>query len=409
MSIINSKRLRDYPRLFFIAAWIIVVLNLIFRQGWSGLLRQIIGSDFVTLYSAGLLQRIDPANLYNFIRQAEVQQALIQPTPLPGVNPFISPPYVAAVYSLFTYMSLPLAIIIWSLLSLVLTLIAVRILHYLLPKTIMEKLGFWQLSIIVLSFFPIIEGFQAGQNHTLTLLLVTTVILFNLSERWFLAGVMAGFMIYKPQFVLGFLIIWLVWRKSKALIGFVTVSVVEVGSYFIINGISPFLNYLKISQDLVLLPFIPGFPGYLLLTPYGLLSTIFPMEALPVTRIVTVVITIVITIGLIWLAFRLRNEAIKDRIPALVLAILFPLVTTPYALLHDLIIIIPGLIIWARFSESRILLYTTIVVYLGGLFLTLLSLMTKLALTSFIPVGLIILVFLWVFTHRDFVMELDKQ
>ena len=36
-----------------------------------------------------------------------------------------------------------------------------------------------------------------------------------------------------------------------------------------------------------------------------------------------------------------------------------------YALLHDLVVIIPVFILWARYSSSRILLYTAINVYIG--------------------------------------------
>ena len=175
MPIINAKRLRDYPRLMFITTWTILALNLIFRHGWLGALKQIIGSDFITLYGAGLAYRTDLAHLYDFTSQAAIQQTLIMHTTLPGVNPYISPPYVAAVYSLFTYLPLPLALIIWTVLSLFFTLVAVRLLIYILPDSIKHKLDYWQLLIIILSFFPFIEGFQVGQNHTLTLLLITCI------------------------------------------------------------------------------------------------------------------------------------------------------------------------------------------------------------------------------------------
>jgi hypothetical protein len=408
MSIINPKRMRDYPRLFFIATWTILALNVIFRQGWMGLLKQLIGSDFITLYGGGLAQRINPAILYDFVNQTTIQETLIKPTTLPGLNPFISPPYVAGVYGFFTILPLTPAFILWSLLSLLMTILSARLLHSILPEAIKEKLGFWQLLIIILSFFPFIEGFQVGQNHTLTLLLVTSVIVFTLSEHWFLAGAMAGLMIYKPQFVIGFLILWIIWRKYKALTAFMVVTILWVGTYLILNGISPFQNYLSISKDLVLLPYIPGFPGYLLLTPYGLLSTIFPIESIPTTRIVTLCISVITTIGLGWLAYSLRDKPVLNRTPALALAILFPLVTTPYALLHDLVILFPCFILWARYSPSRNLLYTVIIVYLAGLFLTLVASTIKIALVSLIPIALCLLIFLWVHKHSEDAVEIEQ-
>jgi hypothetical protein len=52
---INEKRLRDYPRLMLIATWLIIVLNILFRDGWQGGLGQIIGGDFIMFYSTGRL------------------------------------------------------------------------------------------------------------------------------------------------------------------------------------------------------------------------------------------------------------------------------------------------------------------------------------------------------------------
>jgi hypothetical protein len=409
MSLINAKRLRDYPRLMFITTWTILAFNLIFRQGWLGALKQIIGSDFVTLYGAGLAFRTDLAHLYDFASQGAIQQGLIHPTPLPGVNPFISPPYVAAAYSLFTYLPLPLAFILWTMLSMLFTMGAVRLLMPILPESIKSKLSYWQLIIIVLSFFPFIEGLQVGQNHALTLLLVTCVLIFTLSERWYLAGSMAGLMIYKPQLVLGFLLIWIVWRKYKALAAFATVTLLWAGAFYIIGGMAPYMAYISMSRDLVLLPYIPGFPGYLLLTFYGLLTTLFPIEALPIIRPVTTVLSGIFAIGLVWIAFRLRNKPILDRTPVLVLAILFPLGATPYALLHDMVILIPGFVLWARYASSRCLLYTVIAIYLGGFFLPLFAALTKVALMSILLIGLVALIFLWFYKQRNDAVGRNEQ
>jgi hypothetical protein len=291
---INAKRLRDYPRLMFITTWTILALNLLFRQGWLGAFKQIIGSDFITLYGAGLAYRTDPAHLYDFTSQAAIQQTLIAPTTLPGVNPYISPPYVAAVYSFFTHIPLPVALSLWTVLSLIFTLVAVRLLINILPDSVKLKLNYWQLLIIILSFFPFIEGFQVGQNHTLTLLLVSCMIVFTLSEHWILAGSMAGLMIYKPQLVIGFLLIWIIWRKYKAIAAFAIVTVLWAGTVLIFTGFAPYLTYLSMSRDLVLLPYLPGFPGYILVTIYGLFSSLLPLKSLLITQTVTLLLSAIV-------------------------------------------------------------------------------------------------------------------
>jgi len=400
MPIINSKRLQDYPRLMLITMWIILALNVIFRNGWLSAARQIIGSDFITLYGAGIAYRTDLANLYNFASQAAIQQALIQPTVLPGVNPYISPPYVAAFFSIFTFLPLPWAFILWNVLTILFTLLAVHYLVKLLPESLQSNLNYKQILIIVLSFFPFIEGFQAGQNHALTLLLVTCILTFTLSERWFLAGSMAGLMIYKPQIVLGLLIIWIVWRKYKALAAFAIIAILWAGFIFISKGIAPYLSYLSVSRDFIFLPYIQGFPGYLLLTLYGLLATLFPIESLSAIYTISLIFSGILAVAMAWLAYKSRDMPILARTPVIVLACLFPIVATPYALLHDLVILIPGFILWARYENSRYLLYTAIVIYLGSFFLTLLASLTHIALMSLLTLGLVAAILLWIYTKR---------
>lgn len=405
MSFFNEKRLRDYPRIFFITMWTILLLSLVLHQGWLNAFDQVIGSDFVTLYAAGLIHRTNLPDLYNFATQAETQQTLIEPTTLPGLNPYISPPYVAAAYSLFTYLPLPTSLFIWSLLSIAFTLGAARFLVRKFPELMDKHIEFWQLVIIILSFFPFIEGFQAGQNHALMLLLVTLMIVFMLSEHWFLAGIMAGMMIYKPQMIIGLLVIWLIWRKFKAVAGFALVSVIGIGIYVIFYGTAPIMDYLSISKDLVLLPYIPGFPGYLLLTIYGLFATILPFSMLNFTQTASTLISIMLLVGCCWLAFRLRNKPIIERTPAVFLAVLLPMLATPYVLLHDSLVLIPLFILWARYRQSLPLLYTIIGTYLGGLLLTLFSTVSKIALVSLMTIGLVILLILFIKVNRHEILE----
>jgi hypothetical protein len=76
----NARRLRDYPRLFFTAMWTLLLLNVIFRNGWLGATGQLIGTDFIMLYSGGALAGRDASQLYNFARQEKTQRELVHLT-----------------------------------------------------------------------------------------------------------------------------------------------------------------------------------------------------------------------------------------------------------------------------------------------------------------------------------------
>jgi hypothetical protein len=215
-------------------------------------------------------------------------------------------------------------------------------------------------------------------------------------------------LLYKPQFVLGFLLLWVIWRQFKALIAFSVISLLWVGSFILLHGLESTENYLATSQSLILLPYLEGFPGYLLITVYGFLATLhsllpdqwFQPTSLHATQQAIYTFSqglfLVMGVALAWLAFRLRYQSIQARTPALLLALLWPLVTTPYALLHDMLILIPAFVLWARYAPSRGLLYTVILVYLGAFFLTLVAALTKVALMALLTFWVTGLLIYWV-------------
>jgi hypothetical protein len=401
MSWINTRRLRDYPRLMLLATWTILLFNLLLHQGWLGGVGQIIGGDFIMFYATGLMYRTEPARIYDYEEQFRVQQALIEPTVMPGLNPYMNPPYVAMAYSLLPNLPLAWALLAWSLLTILCAVLAVRWLIPLAPRRLQGiGLDTNRLTILVLSFFPFIEGLQAGQNHGLTLMLVTGMVIGTLKERWLLAGVCAGLLLYKPQFILGFLIIWLVWRQFKTLATVASIAALWGGSYLLLHGWAAYHTYNELSQVFLLLPYIKGFPAYLLVTFYGLLTTLLPQSVQPILYRLDQLLIVLLSLGLAWVAYRLRRHPPAQRIPALALALLLPLIAFPYALLHDMLILIPGFILWAGYAPSRGLLYAAILVYLGAFFLTPLAALSKVGLMAGLTLGLLIALFAWLYKNR---------
>jgi hypothetical protein len=262
-----------------------------------------------------------------------------------------------------------------------------------------------QLSVIVLSFLPFIEGLQSGQNHGITLLIVTGIIFFMMKEKWYLSGALAGLLIYKPQFVIGFIILWLMWGKFRPLLVFGAVSLGWISLYILGNGLDQFNVYFHLSQVYMKLPYIPGFPNYLLVTLYGLLTSFFTQNTQPALALISQAVFILAGLGLAWFASKLRKHGMRERIPALICALIFPLLATPYALLHDTVILIPAFILWAVYSYSRKLLICAASVYIGTFFLTPLSALTKIAWVSLLIVGLAITLIWWILANRHSLFE----
>jgi hypothetical protein len=391
---INSRRLGTYPGLVLFSVCIVQAFNVLFRQGWRGGLGQILGIDFIIFYAGGLLYRTDILHLYDFPTQLAVERQLIWPTALPGSGPFSNPPFVAWGYSVFTQLPLVWAFLLWSLLTLVFLLLAADLsTRYLAPRWLVQAgLTRTRLIIVLLSFLPFVEGFQAGQNHGLTLLLVTGITVTTLAGRGYLAGLLAGFLLYKPQFVFGFLIVWLIWREYKALGSFFAVTVTWAGVVVMSHGFDPYLAYLAAFDQILWLPYAEGWPAYLMTTPYGLLVTLLPQSVLPAILWFTRFLTIAASIGLAWFAYRWRSVPSSNRHPVLIFALLYPFLSTPYVLLHDLLILVPIFLLSSADREvAGRLLYAAIFTYFGALVLLLLGQIFNLALFVLIPGGLLIL------------------
>src|SRR6266849_8752907 len=87
----------------FLLVWLIysagILLGVYFLLFPSGLTERM---DFRQLYAGGYLARTDPANLYEYARQKEVQDAFVRQAP--GVLPFIRPAYEAWLVAPLTHL-----------------------------------------------------------------------------------------------------------------------------------------------------------------------------------------------------------------------------------------------------------------------------------------------------------------
>jgi len=387
--LLNSRRLRDYPRLFLLTTALVLIGNVAFRSGWMGGLGQVIGSDFVTLYAAGISWRAGAASLYDFRTQEAIQQQLVAPSVLPGLNPYISPPYVAMGYSVLTHLPLVVAFVAWQILTVAAVIFAAAILSRRLLAPALRRRGMTnvQLVVITLSCFAFVEGFIVGQNHGVTLLLATLAVVYSLRGMGLSAGLCAGALIYKPQLAVGLLLVWLLWRRYRSLLGFAATAGIWVGTSLVLGGTEPFRTYVMLSDQLLRLPYTPGFPAYLMVTPYGFLATIFGDFWLNATQWFATVWAMVATIALAATAWRSRRIPAAQRGLVLAGALLYPLIVAPYTLLHDLILLVPVFVLLgANRGTERTLLYLAVFSYIGMLAFTFIGQAVGVAFVALIPI-----------------------
>jgi hypothetical protein len=392
MPLLERERLVGYPRLLLGCFALVILANALLGDGWMGGLGQFIGVDFVTLYAAGWLYRFDPGNLYDFGTQGALQAALVH-AELAGTNPTISPPWVAQAYAALTRLPLVFAFALWTAVTLLCVGIALEWgLRRLAPEDLARAgLARSQAAVLVLSSLPFVEGLQVGQNHGLTLLLTTGAAAATLAGRFGLAGALAGCLIYKPHFALGFLIVWCAWRRTAAIAGFLAVAGAWCGSALVARGLAPFLAYADLSRHLLRLPYAEGFPAFLMVTPFGLLTTLLPETALPVLGPLVHLLFGALAAGLAAFAFAQRNLPVASRRESVVLALVFPLLASPYALLHDLLILFPAFLLLAHHrGRSRALLHSAVATWCGATLLPMLGSPLGIALVALVPIAFLV-------------------
>jgi hypothetical protein len=406
---LNSKRLRDYPRLILIASWLVLILNVVLHQGWVGGLTGImIGGDFISNYSAGNLYRTDISHLYDPVAQQANQSGLISPYQSPGFAPYISPPNVAFLASLTASIPLAYALAGWEILNLLCVLASAYLLcEYILPEWLKERgLSTTQLSIIILSSFAFVVGFLAGQSHGITLFLFVAIMWAMKKEKWVVAGILGSVLTYKPQLVLGFLICWLVWGCIKTLLSFGVLTLLGQVPIILSHGISPYLEYLKFTKSLLYLPYAKdSFPISIMATPYALVSTLLPADLSKIIQSSLIVFAIAMSLLLAFIAHKARKLPLNDRVFTISLALIFPLIIAPHTLIYDLLILVPALILLSTIKEisSSIKLWA-VMIYVCLLFLPLVGYIFRLALTGLIPLTLFIYLLI-IYFHSNTIAE----
>jgi Glycosyltransferase family 87 len=336
---LTPRRIKIYPRIVLIVLGTVMVVNLAGSTGWRGLGGQVLFHDFVIFYGAGTLFHRAPASLYDFNEQLSLQRSLIAPTPLEGTGPFSHPPYVASLLEMLTGLTLVNALIVWTALSCAALGGAVVLAHRLVgrhPWSIAVPMQTF--ALVALSLAPVLFGLYSGQMHSFVLLGSFAVIVLVLDDKPWQAGAVAGLLAIKPQVALSFLIFFVARRNFKACIAaaltFGGLNALFVSRVGFETAVQLYTSYVDTTRALLTLPFTDGFPSYLLLTPYGLMSGLVGPES---QRTILVLSNILAVVAILWFladAWRWRSSEEATRV-LLGRTLLLPSLVTPYLMMYD--------------------------------------------------------------------------
>jgi hypothetical protein len=183
-----------------------------------------------------------------------------------------------------------------------------------------------------------------------------------------------------------------VWKKYYAILTFILFSLIWNGIVLITKGLNPYLEYLNFIKNMVYLPYVKeGFPTSILATPYSLISSIITFKYSSLWNFIYYVFIFFLVVIFAFLAYKVRKIPISNRNLILSMALLLPLLITPYALLHDLLLLFPVFILLSIDHEGdKRLLLLAICVYIAMLILPMLGSNIKIALSGLIPTAVLI-------------------
>jgi len=337
-----NRRRQNYAWIAGAALWGTWLLSIVLGSQNVDLAGQIIGTDYLEFYAAGTTVRQgESARLYDMAYQAQLQQTIIGPQ-LRGYYGFITPPFLAWLFVPFSALSYLWSFALWSVLGLIALGISLRLLGAPQPG----RAALWSLT-----WFPVFATISFGQNSLLSVLILSLVYYLWRTDRQLAAGLAASCLLYKPQLLIGILLLWLATRKKRgvALIGLVTGGCILAALSFWQMPEASREYVIFVRTVLPALPDWQQYPLWHLHTVWGFWRMLLP-EARPLANGLYAVITTAGIAGFVYVCRQLETR------PALQFAsaICLTLWITPHAMIYDwAVLLIPAVILWRETPELR--------------------------------------------------------
>ncbi len=219
---IPKTRFRFHPRLTRIYVAGILCLHLLFVVA----VRKSIARgypDFTAFYAAGTLLRENAGHqLYEPPAQFRVEEKLDEGiTSQQGPLPYHHPPFEGLIFLPLAMLPYGWAFAIWDLVNLVLLTCVVLLLRR--SVAALRLIPAWELILGSFAFFPVFVCFLQGQDSILQLLLCTAGFLALEKGSDVAAGCWLALALFKFQFIVPLVLLLVLWKRSRVLIGFVPV------------------------------------------------------------------------------------------------------------------------------------------------------------------------------------------
>ncbi len=198
--------------------------------------------DFRHLYTAGYMVRTGhAADVYDYALYAKFQSDVVGPAE--GALPFNHLAYEALVYTPFSLLSYRYAYFAFFAVNLFVLIAAIRMIR---PRLSALALVWPHLpTAIVVCFLPVAIALIEGQDSLILLALFAAAIAAWYAEEDLMAGSLVGFTLFKFQYAVPIVLLFLIWRRWRFLAGFAISGSAVVGISVWLTGVAGFVAYVK--------------------------------------------------------------------------------------------------------------------------------------------------------------------
>lgn len=197
--------------------------------------------DFRHLYTAGYMIRSghgDEVNDYDAGR--ELQDRLVRPVNNRAML-FNHLAYEALLFAPFSFARYRIAFYAFLATNLVLTFLSYRLMRYRLGDL---QMPFWFPTALFLGFWPVACALSDGQDSIITLACMAGAALLFDRGRELECGMLIGLTLYKFQFGIPIVLLFLIWRHWRVAAGFAVTGVAVSALSLWITGLDGFARYL---------------------------------------------------------------------------------------------------------------------------------------------------------------------
>jgi len=335
-SFLTAKRVKNYCLIFIVVNCLMIALSFARTRGvtFSG---APFGGDFIEFYNAGrILNHYGSHRLYDF----ELQQDLTQEYVAGFSLPYVTPPYVAILFSPLSLLPFSVAFLIWIFISAALYVGAGSLIARL------ELLPRGMTLLVCLAFPPFLMlAVAGGQISAIGCFIFALWIYLMKRERKFLSGLVLGFLLYKPTLAVFVVPTLLFGRQFRMLFGFGIVATALGALTVLMLGPGGSIQYLKILRE------------FSALVGQGLTPAAMHVDlASMVRQIAHVDVRYLIMLMGLPFVYLLRNNPERVIIPTMIF--------NSYSPTYDLILLIPLLVLTYRSVNRSLQIMVFVVSFL---------------------------------------------